>query len=167
MKASLPCALLLRLIHAPRERLAAVERLLGGEPLDGTEHRWLPAGEGSDSAAPEAQQVEEPNLSLAAKVLELLTALDPGNRLRKAPPIKVFLLRYRQNLSRAEIARICSFNKSLVGIRLKTIQEKLPWRPQQLRELSAHVEAMQDAVSDSRARSIYRKGAAYDDEEPD
>jgi DNA-directed RNA polymerase specialized sigma24 family protein len=133
--------------------------------LDGTEHRWLPAGEGSDSAAPEAQQVEEPNLSLAAKVLELLTALDPGNRLRKAPPIKVFLLRYRQNLSRAEIARICSCNKSLVGIRLKTIQEKLPWRPQQLRKLSAHVEAMQDAVSDSRAKRIYRKGAAYGDED--
>jgi len=105
------------------------------------------------------------NLSLAAKVLELLTALDPDSRLRKAPPIKVFLLRYRQNLSRAEIARICRCDKSLVGVRLKTIQDKLPWRPQQLRELSAQVEAMQDAVSDSRARRIYRKGAAFGEEE--
>ena len=97
--------------------------------------------------------------------MELLTALDPGSRLRKAPPIKVFLLRLRQNLSRAEIARIRLCDKSLVGVRLKTIQDKLPWRPQQLRELSAHVEAMQEAVSDFRARRIYRKGAASGDEE--
>jgi hypothetical protein len=108
---------------------------------------------------------EEPNISLAAKVFELLTALDPDSRLRKAPPIKVFLLRFRQNLSRAEIARTCRCDKSLVGVRLKTIQDKLPWRPQQLRELSAQVEAMQDAVSDSRARRIYRKGAAYGEED--
>ena len=30
--------------------------------------------------------------------LKLLTALDPDNRLRKAPPIKVFNLFYRQGL---------------------------------------------------------------------
>lgn len=109
-------------------------------------------------------EVEEPSPSLAAKVFELLT-VDPDSRLRKAPPIKVFLLRFRQNLSRAEIAHICRCDKSLVAVRLKTIQEKLPWRPQQLRELSAHVEAMQDAISDSRARRIYRKGAASGDED--
>jgi hypothetical protein len=108
---------------------------------------------------------ESENLSLAAKVFQLLTALDPENRLRKAPPIKVFLLRYRQNLSRSEIARICHCDKSLVALRLKALQDKLPWRPQQLRELSAQVEAMQAAVSDSRARSIYRKGAVSGDEE--
>ena len=104
---------------------------------------------------------------MAAKVFQLLTALSPDNRLRKAPPITVFLLRFRRNLSRSEIARICHCDKSLVALRLKTIQDKLPWHPQQLRELSAHVEAMQAAVSDSRARSIYRKGAVYGDEDDD
>ena len=49
------------------------------------------------SPPPEPSQPDEPNLSLAAKVFQLLTALDPDNRLRKAPPIKVFLLRFRQN----------------------------------------------------------------------
>jgi hypothetical protein len=62
---------------------------------------------------------------------------------------------------------MCHCDKSLVALRLKTMQEKLPWQPQQLRALSAHVEAMQDALSDSRARSIYRKGAVYGDEEGD
>lgn len=107
------------------------------------------------------------NANLAAKVFQLLTALDPDNRLRKAPPIKVFLLRFRQNLSLSQIARICDCGKSLVALRLQAIREKLPWQPMQLREMSAQVEAMQDAVSDSRARSIYRKGAIYGGEAGD
>jgi len=124
-----------------------------------------PANEAGQAAPPEPSQPDEPNLSLAANVFELLTALDPDNRLRKAPPIKVFLLRYRQNRSRTEIARTCRCDKSLIALRLRTIQEKLPWQPQQLQQMSAQVEAMQDAVSDSRARRIYRKGAAYGDED--
>ena len=110
-------------------------------------------------------QPDEPNLSMAVKVLELLTALDPDKRLRKAPLIKVFLLRFRQNRSRSGIADVCGCSESLVAIRLRAIEAKLPWHPQQLRELSAHVEAMEDAVSDSRARRIYRRGAICGDEE--
>jgi DNA-directed RNA polymerase specialized sigma24 family protein len=117
------------------------------------------------SPSPEPPEPDPAERSIAAKVFELLTALDPDNRLRKAPPIKVFLLRFRKNLPRAEIARICGCDKSLVALRLKTIRDKLPWEPRQLREMSAHVEAMQDAVSDSRARRIYRKGAVYGEEE--
>jgi hypothetical protein len=126
-----------------------------------------PANQAGQAAMPEPSQPDEPNLSLAVKVFQLLTALDPDKRLRKAPPIKVFLLRFRQNRSRSQIARICHCDKSLVALRLKTIQKKLPWEPRQLREMSAHVEAMQDAVSDSRARRIYRKGALSGHEEGD
>lgn len=154
MRETFPTRLLLLLLQAPPEKLAAIERFLGGQPLPGPQ-----------PSPPPAPEPDPANLSLAAKVFQLLTALDPDNRLRKAPPIKVFLLRYRQNLSRSEIARICRCNKSLVALRLKTLQDKLPWQPQQLRELSAHVEAMQAAVSDPRARSIYRKGAVYGDED--
>jgi hypothetical protein len=46
---------------------------------------------------------DEAERSIAAKVFELLTALDPDERLRKAPPIKVFLLRFRKNLSRPRL----------------------------------------------------------------
>jgi hypothetical protein len=113
----------------------------------------------------EPAELDQETLSLAAKVFQLLSALNPNSRLRKAPPIKVFLLRFRQNISRSEIARSCHCSRSLVALRLKTIREKLPWKPQQLRELSAHVEAMERDFTDTRARHIYRKGAAYGEEE--
>ena len=151
--------------HRPRPA-GAFKAAIEGDPTSGSfSIRVSPANEAGQAAIPEPSQPDEPNLSLAAKVFQLLTALDPDNRLRKAPPIKVFLLRYRQNRSLSEIARTCDCGKSLVALRLKTIQEKLPWQPQQLRELSAHIEAMQDALSDSRARRIYRKGANYGEEE--
>jgi hypothetical protein len=124
-----------------------------------------PANEAGQAALPEPSQPDEPNLSLAAKVFELLTALDPGNRLRKAPPIKVFNLYYRQRLGAAEIARKCNCNRSLIYDRLAAIQAKVPWTPQQLQDVSPHVEAMQEALTDSRAKGIYRKGAAYGGED--
>jgi hypothetical protein len=129
--------------------------------------RVAPANEPSQKASPEDVEPTKETLSLAAKVFELLSALDPGKRIRKAPPITVFLLRYLQNYSLADIARGCGCAKSLVKLRLKALGEALPWKPQQLRELSAHVGAMQDALTDSRARSIYRRGAVHGDEEDD
>jgi DNA-directed RNA polymerase specialized sigma24 family protein len=101
-----------------------------------------PANKAGQAEPPEPSPPNETNLSLAAKVFELLTALDPDNRLRKAPPIKVFLLHFRQNLSRSQVARVCGCSRTLVAERLRSIRDKLPWQPHQLRELSAHVEAM-------------------------
>lgn len=200
MNATISTSLLLQILQATPEQLAAIERFLAGRPLPDSQEnpapacsetasqsprstnghtaaiegdpatgrfciRVLPANEASQVTAGEPPEPVHENLGVAAKVLELLTALDPEQRLRKAPPIKVFLLRFRENLSRSEIARICRCSETLVAVRLRTIQAKLPWRPQQLRELSAHVEAMQEAVSDSKARRIYRTGAVYGDED--
>jgi len=151
---------------------AAMERFEGKlagvrkDLADWQKSPW-PANEAGQAAPPEPSQPDQPNLSLAAKVFELLTALDPDNRVRKAPPLKVFLLHFRQNLSRSQVARVCGCSRTLVAERLRSIREKLPWQPHQLRELSAHVEAMQDALTDSRARRVYRKGAVYGDEEGD
>jgi hypothetical protein len=119
------------------------------------------------SPLPEPTPSDEQDRSLAVKVFELLTALDPDNRLRKAPPIKVFNLYYRRGLQPAEIARRCKCDRSLVFDRLTAIKQQLPWSPHQLRELSPHIEAMEDAVRDSRAKRIYRKGALSGDEEGD
>jgi hypothetical protein len=144
----------------------ALNAAIEGDPATG--HfciRVAPANEGSQPPSPPSTEPNHETLSLAAKVFQLLTALDHGSRLRKASPFKVFMLRYRQNFLRSEIARTCHCDKSLVALRLETLQETLPWQPQQLRELSAHVEAMQDAVNDSRATRIYRKSAVYGDEE--
>ena len=145
---------------------AGLSAAIEGDPASG--HfciRVTPADEASQAAPPEPSQPDEPNLSLAAKVFELLTALDPDSRLRKAPPIKVFNLYYRQRLEPAEIARLCHCNRSLVFNRLATIRKKVRWSPQQLQEVSPHVEVMQDALTDSRAEGIYRKGAAYGNED--
>jgi len=114
---------------------------------------------------PAPPEPDEKERSIAGKVFELLTALDPDNHLRKAQPIKVFNLFYREGLPPAEIARRCNCKRSLVFSRLALIRKNLPWTPQQLHELSAHVEAMQDALTDPRAAGIYRKGAVYGDED--
>jgi len=119
------------------------------------------------SPPPEPAEFGPGDLSLAAKVFQLLTALDPDNRLRKAPPIKVFNLCYREGLGPAGIARRCHCHRSLIYDRLATMQKKLPWTPQQLWEVSPQVEAMEDAVRESRAKSIYRKGAVYGGEDDD
>jgi hypothetical protein len=137
-----------------------------GDPASGSfSIRVAPASEASQAPPPKPPEPDQESLSLAARVFQLLSALDPDNRLRKAPPIKVFLLRFRQDLSLSQIARICDCGKSLVALRLQAIREKLPWQPKQLREMSAQVEAMQDALTDPRARSIYRKGSVYGDED--
>jgi len=119
----------------------------------------------ADTLAP--REPEQESRGIAAKVFELLTALDPDNRLRKAPPIKVFNLYYRQRLEPAEIARICKCHRSLIFDRLVAIQKKLPWTPQQLRELPPQVEAMHQALSDSNAKVIHRKSAVYGDGDDD
>ncbi len=160
-----PTNLLRRILDATLEQQAAMEHFLEGQALPERQQR-PPLAEGAGQGAPpEPSQRDEPNLSMAVKVLELLSALDPDKRLRKAPLIKVFLLRFRQNRSRSAIAAVCGCSESLVAIRLRAIEAKLPWHPEQLRELSAHVEAMEDAISDSRARRIYRRGAVCGDED--
>ena len=123
-----------------------------------------PAAAARPPAPPEPDAAER---SIAAKVFELLTALDSDNRLRKAPLLKVFNLYYRQRLQPAEVARKCACDRSLIFIRLATIREKVPWGLQQLQEVSPHVEAMEEALEDSRAEDIYRKGAVYGEEEDD
>jgi DNA-directed RNA polymerase specialized sigma24 family protein len=152
---------------------AELAAMLRSQPVKVTVYLPPFLGAGSHALAQEplpagATRAPEPapaNLSVTAKVFQLLTALNPDNRLRKAPPIKVFLLRFRQNLSLSQIARTCDCGKSLVALRLQAIRKKLPWQPKQLREMSAQVEAMQDALTDPRARSIYRKGSVYGDED--
>jgi hypothetical protein len=122
-----------------------------------------PAGESSRPTPPDAADGGPDALSHAAKLLQLLSALDSDKRLRKAQPLKVFNLYYRRRLAVAEIARQCRCHPTLVFRRLATIRKNLPWTPQQLRELSPHVEAMEDALSCPQAASIYRPGAVHGD----
>jgi hypothetical protein len=195
MRESLPTRLLLMLVEATPDKLAAVERFLADQTVPVTKRtsppegdpasrklrasvegdpssgnfciRVAPANEASPGAVPEPIEPSRETLSLAGKVFELLTALDAGGRIRKAPPIKVFNLYYRQGLQPGEIARKCGCDPSVVFDRLKAIKKHLPWTPEQLREVSSQVEAMEDAVRDSRAKDIYLKGAFSGDEQRD
>jgi hypothetical protein len=162
MRESLPTDLVMGMAGASDEQIAQIRRVLN------LPDSHAPQASTSAVTTPlEPEPGSDVGCGLAAKVFQLLAALDPEERLRRAPPIKVFLLRYRENYSLADTARACGCAKSLVKLRLKTLREALPWRPQQLRELSAQVEAMQEALTDSRARRIYRKGAVHGDEEDD
>lgn len=154
-------------VKAVEDAMERFEGSLAGLRKDLADWQKCPsaASEAGQAALSEPSPPDEPNLSFAAKVLKLLKALDPGNRLRKAPPLTVFNLFYQQRLRVAEIARECRCDRSLIHHRLAAIRAKIPWTPEQLREISPLVEAMQDAATDSRARRIYRKGAAYGDEE--
>ncbi len=188
MTEAFPTRLLLLLARATPDQLAAVERFLTGAPLPDPpaaaagDLRVAPEGDPATGqfcirvsrtgdavlVAPHNPARAEPmTLRLAAKVFALLTALDPDNRLRKAPPIKVFNLYYRQRLEPGQIARICRCDRSVIFDRLASLRARLPWSPQQLHEVSPHVEAIEDSLRDSRARDIYRKGAVTGDEEAD
>jgi DNA-directed RNA polymerase specialized sigma24 family protein len=150
VRESLPERLLLQLRQATPEQFDAIQRLVDV---------LIPVAREEQPAPDDSPQYEQQMRSMAAKVIELLEALCPGRRQVKAPPITVFLLRYRQNYSRRQIALECVCSESLVAQRLRSIRKKLPWQPRQLQELSSHVEAMQATLSDSRAPKIYRKGA--------
>jgi len=124
--------------HLPDTRyFAELAAMLRSQPVKVTVYLPPFLGAGSPAQDQEPQEplpvgatpVPEPaqeNPSLAARVFQLLSALDPDNRLRKAPPIKVYLIRFRQNLSLSQIARMCDCGKSLVALRLQAIREKLP-----------------------------------------
>jgi hypothetical protein len=120
------------------------------------------AGQQKPAIEPAALDREE--RKLAAKVLGLLTALDPQKRWRKALPLRVFNLYYQQRLEPAEIARTCKCDRSLVFERLASIRGSLPWSPERLHEVSPHVQAMEDALTDDRAEHIDREHAPFGDE---
>jgi hypothetical protein len=148
--------------HLPGNLAAVVE----GDPASGCFCiRFAPSGAAVPAAPPEPPEAAPQGLIEGAKVIQLLKALDRRGRLRKAPPITVYLLRFLKNLPYSEIARECKCTRALVCQRLKAIRQQLPWKPQQLREVAPQVQAIEEALTDSRARRIYRKGAVYGEEQ--
>jgi hypothetical protein len=163
MRESLPGKLLVALLQASPEQMAAIEHILFGAEVQ----RALAITELPPSTPSEPEEPSDRGSGIAAKVFELLDALDSARRLRKAPLLKVFNFHYRQGLDPSEIARMCGCHRSLVFARLETLRKQLPWKPHQLCEVSPHVEALEDAVRESRASHIYRKAAIEGDEESD
>ena len=79
--------------------------------------------------------------------------------------LTVFRLYCMEGLSAAQIARKCKCSRPIVFIRLKLLRRKLGCDPADLRQYSAHFENIEESLADSRARRVYRKGAACGDGE--
>jgi hypothetical protein len=110
-----------------------------------------PAGSGSED--------------VARKTLGLAKSLDAQTRYRKAPLYTVFLLYCQDGLTPDEIARKCGCARSIVFTRLDFLRKKLGGNLAALRQHSDHFERIENSLSDSRARRIYKSGALYGEDD--
>jgi hypothetical protein len=101
----------------------------------------------------------------ARSAFELVRRLDVSERLKPPTLLTVFRLYCIEQLSAARIARLSGCAKSTVLERLKLLRRKTGADPARLRPLSPHLARVEDALSDSRAKHLHRRTAAYGDEE--
>jgi len=99
--------------------------------------------------------------NVARQTVALAKALDSEQPFRKAPVYSVFLLYCVEGLPVNEVAKKCRCVRSVVFTRLKLLRQKFGRNPSELRQYSAQFERIEASLSDPRARSIYRQGAAY------
>jgi hypothetical protein len=103
--------------------------------------------------------------SLATRAVALVRQLDSEGLVTPPSALAVFRLFCLEDRSAAEIAREFRCSKPTVLRRLRLIREKTGLSPAQLRRLSAHFEAIEDTLSDPRARRV-RPRSLMDAEEP-
>jgi len=115
--------------------------------------------------AARAEGAEPCTDATAAQALALIQQLETQTRWRKASVLQVFRLYCLEALSASQVARRCGCSKTLVVRRLRFLRQKLGRDPVELRSVSSHVEAMEDSLSDSRARRIRRHAAIEEDGE--
>ncbi len=99
----------------------------------------------------------------ARRAVALINQFD--RKIRPPSLITVFRMYCMDELSAEAIARKKECSKAAVVRRLKMIRKITGTAPANLRRLSAHLQKLEDAVSDPRARRIYRKGAVEADDE--
>jgi hypothetical protein len=102
---------------------------------------------------------------VARQTLALAKSLDSQNRFRKAPLYTVFLLYCQEGLTPDQIARKCRCARSIVFTRLDFLRQKLGGNLAALRQHSDHFERIENSLSDSRARRIYRSGALHGEDD--
>jgi hypothetical protein len=103
----------------------------------------------------------------ARQAIALVRALEAEPAARKAPLYTVFRLYCIEGFTVAQVARHCRCARSLVFVRLAALRRKLGADPRTFRQYSPHLERMEESLADPRARRVYRKGAAYGEEEAD
>ena len=137
--------LVLQEIRSQRDLLVA---LLKGQ------EKWVPqAG---------AKPPEPVSDSEAARVFGLMTALDDGHRIRKAPLGRVFRLIVIEGLIQEAVAGKCGCSPALITLRVAVIEKRMGRPLSELRALASRLGEMELAAKDSRAREIYRRGLTDD-----
>ncbi len=145
MRANLSSELLMGLLGATPEQMSAIELILNCKPM------------GADAVAE----------NVARQLFALIKELEMEGGWRKAPILQVFRLYCMENFSRNEVAKRCGCAPSLITLRLQAMEKKLGRKPSELRQFSSHFEAMEDSISDSRAKKIYRNGLVDEPENGD
>jgi hypothetical protein len=105
--------------------------------------------------------------SVARQAFGLVRKLDEEEGARKPSLLTVLRLYCVDNLSVRQIARKSGCSIGTVMNRLQTLAQKIGVRPETLRAYSAQFERMEEELSESRAREIYRKGQADGGEDED
>ena len=136
-----------------------LESLLRLEP-DGTFRVLRSVGELFTPYLPEQEAAATENE--AARVFALMRALDDGERKRKAPLGRVFQLLVLEGLSQEAVARQCECAPSLVTLRVGEMEARLKRPVTELRALASRLGEMGKVPTDSRAKTIYRRGLTDD-----
>jgi hypothetical protein len=132
----------------PQGRLHAAKR--GNELFE----PYLPAAE---EKAPE---------EIVSSALELVKRLDSDMGVKAPTLITVFRLYCGTALTAQQVADRCGCSKGTIINRLALLRKKTGVDPDKMRAYASHIEKTQEAMTDSRARSI-RASAVLDDEDDD
>ena len=114
--------------------------------------------------APEASEALEEGAARGA--FALVRALDAEQPARKASLYTVFRLYCVEGLTVEQVARQCRCARSLVFLRLRALRRKLGTEPRHLRQYSGYFERIEESLTDTRARRVYRPGAVYGEGAP-
>ncbi|MCZ7636707.1 MAG: helix-turn-helix domain-containing protein [Verrucomicrobia bacterium] len=97
----------------------------------------------------------------------MVKALDAKEPKREASLLRVFRLYCVEGLSAEVTAQRCGCSKGTILNRLNQIRRRTGVDPAKLRTYSAQFEAIEESLSDDRARRIHRRSALDDPEEAD
>lgn len=95
----------------------------------------------------------------ARQAFALVKALDSETGIRRGSVYTVFRLYCLEGLSAEQVAKRCGCSKGTVINRLRRIERQTGLKPDRLRVHSGQFEAIEESLSDSRARRIHRRGA--------
>ena len=152
---SLSRELLMGLLRATPEQLAAVERILGvgGETRSGDGH------------LARAENKSPVTVDVARAAFALLVKLDAQGKHKSPSPLTVFRLYCVDGHSAAQVARKCRCAKGTVMSRLRFIEGVTNTKAEDFRVMSGHLQEMDDDLNASGAREIYRRGLANEGED--